>query len=65
VRRKVEQSDVTQAMAKLGDPARYTDLRGEIMHLTECSKRTAQLAITEACRQGWIVQADGQYRLPP
>jgi hypothetical protein len=63
-RRKVEKTDVAQAMANLGDPARYTDLRGEIMHLTECSKRTAQLAITEACRQGRIVQADGQYRLP-
>ena len=62
-RRKVENTDVAQAMAKLGDPARYTALRGAIMHLTECSKRTAQLAITEACRQGWIVQADGQYRL--
>jgi len=34
------------------------------MDLTECSKRTAQLAITEACQQGAIVQADGQYRLP-
>ena len=31
---------------------------------TECSKRTAQLAITEACQQGWIVQDNGQYRLP-
>ena len=39
-------------------------LRDQIMDLTECSKRTAQLAITEACRQGSIVQADGQYRLP-
>jgi hypothetical protein len=39
-------------------------LRGEIMHLTECSKRTAQLAIIEACQRCWIVQADGQYRLP-
>ena len=26
------------------------------MTLTECSKRTAQLAITEACQQGWIVR---------
>jgi hypothetical protein len=34
------------------------------MDLTECSKRTAQLAITEACRQGSIVQSDGHYRLP-
>jgi hypothetical protein len=63
-RRKVEPADVAQAMVKLGDPVRYTELRGEIMRLTECSKRTAQLAITLACRQGWIVQADGHYRLP-
>ncbi len=64
-RRKVENSHVMQALANLGDPARYAALRGEIMHLTECSKRTAQLAITEARRQSWIVQADGHYRLPP
>jgi hypothetical protein len=63
-RRKVEKTDVTQAIAKLGERARYTDLRGQIMQLTECSKRTAQVAITEACQQGWIVQSDGQYRLP-
>jgi hypothetical protein len=63
-RRKVDKSDITQAIAKIGNHARYTQLRGEIMHLTECSKRTAQLAINEARQQGWIVQADGQYRLP-
>jgi hypothetical protein len=63
-RRKVEKTDVVQAMANLGNPARYTDLRGEIITRTECSKRTAQLAISEACREGWIVQADGHYRLP-
>jgi hypothetical protein len=34
------------------------------MEQTECSKRTAQLAISEACREGLIVQVDGQYRLP-
>jgi hypothetical protein len=34
------------------------------MTLTECSKRTAQLAITEACQQGWIVAGDGHYRSP-
>jgi hypothetical protein len=34
------------------------------MERTECSKRTAQLAIGEACREGVIVQVDGQYRLP-
>ena len=63
-RRKVEKNDVSQAMANLGDPARYTDLRAQIMQLTECSKRTAQVAITEASRQGWIVPSDGHYRLP-
>jgi len=63
-RRKVVKEDITQAFAQAGNPARYTDLRGQIMNLTECSKRTAQVAITEACQQGWIIQSDGQYRLP-
>lgn len=63
-RRKVARDDITQAFAEAGNPARYTDLRGQIMQLTECSKRTAQVAITEACQQGWIIQSDGQYRLP-
>ena len=34
------------------------------MDHAECSKRTAQLAIGEACLQGWMVQDNGQYRLP-
>jgi hypothetical protein len=63
-RRKVEQTDIRRALTNIGAQARYSELRGEIMHLTACSKRTAQLAITEACRQGWIVQSDGHYRLP-
>jgi hypothetical protein len=63
-RRKVAQEDIAQAFAHAGNPARYTALRGQIMNLTECSKRTAQVAITEACQQGWIIQSDGQYRLP-
>ena len=63
-RRKVARGDITQAFAQAGNPARYTDLRGHIMQLTECSKRTAQVAISEACQQGWIVQSDGHYRLP-
>jgi hypothetical protein len=63
-RRKVEKADVTQALAEMGDEARYNQLRDQIMNATECSKRTAQLAITEACQQGWLIQADGQYRLP-
>ena len=63
-RRKVGQADITQALAGMGDQARYNQLRNRIMTTTECSKRTAQLAISEACRQGWIVPANGQYRLP-
>ena len=63
-RRKVDKTDITQALAGMGDQARYNQLRDQIMDTTECSKRTAQLAITEACQQGWIVQANGQYRLP-
>lgn len=63
-RRKVEKMDVTQALTEMGDQARYNQLRDQIMNTTECSKRTAQLAISEACQQGFIVQANGQYRLP-
>jgi hypothetical protein len=63
-RRKVEPADITQALADLGGEARYNQLRQQIMMLTECSKRTAQLAITEACQQGWIVAHDGHYRAP-
>jgi hypothetical protein len=63
-RHKVEKGDITQALAEMGKGARYNQLRDQIMTTTECSKRTAQLAISEACQQGWIVQADGQYRLP-
>ncbi len=61
-RRKVERIDVTQALADLGGEARYNQLREQIMTLTECSKRTAQLAITEACQQGWIMAVNGHYR---
>jgi hypothetical protein len=63
-RRKVEPEDVTQALAGMGKQARHNQLREQIMHLTDCSKRTAQLAINEARRQGGIVQDNGQYRLP-
>ena len=61
---KVEPEQVTKALADLGQQARYNQLRQQVMDEAECSKRTAQLAIAEACRQGSIVQADGQYRLP-
>src|SRR3989442_15482269 len=64
-RKKVEQEHVTKALAGLGQQARYNQLRQQVMDLTDCSRRTAQLAIAEACRQGSIVQqAGGQYRLP-
>ena len=63
-RKKVEQQDVTKALAGLGERARYNQLRQQVMDLTACSKRTAQLAISDACQQGLLVQADGQYRLP-
>ena len=63
-RKKVEQEQVTQALAGLGRQARYSQLRQQVMEQAECSKRTAQLAIGEACSQGLIVQVDGQYRLP-
>jgi hypothetical protein len=63
-RRKVEPEDVTQALAGMGKQARHNQLRQQVMQRTDCSKRTAQLAISEACRQGGIVQDNGQYRLP-
>jgi AAA domain-containing protein len=63
-RRKVDKDDVTQALTEMGDQVRYNQLRDQIMHTTECSKRTAQLAISEACQRGVIVQANGQYCLP-
>ncbi len=63
-RSKVEQQDVSKALGALGSQTRYSQLRQQIMDLTDCSKRTAQLAIADACRDGVIVQADGQYRLP-
>jgi hypothetical protein len=63
-RHKVEPQDVTQVLTGLGGQARYGPLRQQIMTLTQCSKRTAQLAITEACQHGGIVQDNGHYRLP-
>src|SRR5437879_2960452 len=63
-RPKVEKADITQALADVGDKVRYNQLRDQIMNATECSKRTAQLAISEACQLGWIVQATGHYHLP-
>jgi hypothetical protein len=61
--RKVEPADVERALTELGAPAQYNQLRQQIMTTTDCSKRTAQLAITAACELGLIVHADGSYRL--
>ena len=63
-RHKVEPQDVAQALAELGERARYSQLRERLIERTVCCKRTAQLAIREACRQGGIVPDNGQYRLP-
>jgi AAA domain-containing protein len=63
-RHKVEPADVTQALTTRGGQLRYSELRQQIMQQTECSKRTAQLAIRQACKQGNIVHNDSQYRLP-
>jgi AAA domain len=62
--RKVETTDVSQALSSRGGQLRYNQLRAEIMQRTNCSKRTAQLAITQASQQGLILQDNGQYRLP-
>jgi AAA domain len=64
LRHKADPTHVTQALSTRGGRLRYSELRHEIMQQTECSKRTAQLAISEACKQGTIVHNDGQYRLP-
>jgi hypothetical protein len=62
-RRKVETADVTRALASSGS-ARFNQLRQQIMNQSECSRRTAQLAIRRACQEGSIQHDNGQYRLP-
>jgi hypothetical protein len=62
--RKVQIADVSQALAQHGTPLRYNQLRQEIMQRTQCSKRTAQLAISQASQHGLIRQEAGQYHLP-
>jgi AAA domain len=64
VGRKVETTQVRQALAQRGGQLRYNQLREEIMQGRQCSKRTAQLAIAQAAQQGEIVQENRQYRLP-
>jgi len=62
--RKVEIREVSLALAQRGGPLRYNQLRQEIMQRTQCSKRTAQLAISQASQRGLIRQEAGQYTLP-
>lgn len=62
--RKVETQDIQQALSRSGGQLRYTQLRQEIMQRNQCSKRTAQLAITQAVQQGEVRQHAGQYVLP-
>lgn len=62
-RRKVETSDVQQALASIGPAAGYNELRYRIMTLTTCSKRTAQMAINRACEEKTILRDNGRYRL--
>jgi hypothetical protein len=63
-RHKVSPAEVTEALADLGGHARYNQLRQHLMTLAPCSKRTAQLAIAEACQMASIVHDNGHYRLP-
>jgi len=62
-KRKVDSADVHRALADSG-AARFNQLREKIMTQSDCSRRTAQLAIQRACQEGSIVQDNGQYRLP-
>jgi hypothetical protein len=62
-KRKVETADVERALAASGS-VRFNELRQQIMSQSECSRRTAQLAIRRACNEGSIVSNNGQYRLP-
>jgi AAA domain len=63
-RRKVSPEDVRRVLTEFGGQTRYNQLRQHLMILTQCSKRTAQLAITETCQQGRIIPDNGYYRLP-
>ena len=63
-RHKVDPSDVAQALNHRGGKLRYNQLREAIMQQTDCSKRTAQQAISQACKYGSVIHNDGQYCLP-
>ena len=61
--RKVAAANVQRVLAKTG-PARFNQLRQRIMDQSECSRRTAQLAIQRASKEGSITYDEGLYRLP-
>jgi hypothetical protein len=62
-RHKVTPSDIQQCFSQSGQPLRFNQLRHQIMARSQCSKRTAQLAIKQACEKGLLVRELGQYRL--
>lgn len=61
---KAEGTHVSQALVERGGRLRFNQLRKEVMQRTQCSKRTAQLAISRASQQGLVHQDAGQYELP-
>jgi hypothetical protein len=63
-RRKVEPADVQRALKTTGSPAAFNPLRQQIIQNSQCSKRTADLAIRRARDEGFIVHDGAQYRLP-
>jgi hypothetical protein len=63
-RHKIEKTDIVESLIRQGGQLRYSQLREQLIVRTQCSKRTAQLAILHASQQGWIVHHNGHYRLP-
>lgn len=63
-RRKVEPADVQFALQSAGAASAFNPLRERIMKNAKCSKRTADLAIRRARKEGFIVHDGNQYRLP-
>jgi hypothetical protein len=52
-----------QLGAAASGSARFNQLRQQIMTQSEWSRRTAQLAIRRACKEGSILRDNGQCRL--
>src|SRR3989442_1580021 len=63
-RRKVEPADVQLALQTAGSPSAFSSLRQQIIQCSNCSKRTADLAIRRARDEGFIIHDGHQYRLP-